>query len=410
MIYMEIVNHDRLFSMLATRPVIVNDINVDSIEEKEKLNRLLYTQYEGDSLDVLPSCDCGTLRGEYNVGVTCENCGTKCESITERSLESILWIKAPTGVRALINPTMWIIISKALTVSGCNMLEWLCNPSYKPPGNPPPILNRLMQLNIPRGLNNFHDNFDEIIEALFVNNIVKGDRQDKLDLWTFIQENRANIFSQYLPIPSRIGFITEQTATGMYADTNMTLAIDATRTISSIEYSVSPLTLRGAESRTVKAITQLAAFYQTFAEDSMSGKPGILRKHVFGGRPHFSGRAVISSLSEPHDYDELHVPWGLALQILKVHLTSKLLKRGFTPIQINQLFSTYAIKYCDLFNELFHELINESPHKGLPCILQRNPSLARGSAQLFFITHVKTDPAINTISMSVLALKDPNAD
>jgi hypothetical protein len=47
---------------------------------------------------------------------------------------------------------------------------------------------------------------------------------------------------------------------------------------------------------------------------------------------------------------------------------------------------------------------------GIPCLLQRNPSLVRGSAQQFYITHVKPDPSINTISISVLCLAAPNAD
>ncbi len=43
-------------------------------------------------------------------------------------------------------------------------------------------------------------------------------------------------------------------------------------------------------------------------------------------------------------------------------------------------------------------------------IVQRNPSLDRLSAQCFFITYVKKDPNINTVSMSVMTLKGPNAD
>lgn len=410
MIHMEIVNHDEVFSRLSTEPIIVNHIDVTGIEEKEKLNRLIYTQYEGDSLDVLPSCDCGSLKGEYNVGVKCNNCQTTCESITERPLESLLWIERPAGVAGLINPTVWVILSKALTVSGCNMLEWLCNPMYKPPGTIPHQLLKLQQMNLPRGLNNFHDHFDGIMEALFQNNIVKVDKRAKQDLWQFIQMNRTKIFSRYLPIPSRIGFIMESTAIGVYADTTMTLAIDALRTISSIESSVTPLSQRGREMRVVKAITQLAEFYTKFAEETLSGKPGIFRKHVYGGRPHFSGRAVISSLSESHDYEELHLPWSLSVQLFKVHLTNKLIVRGFTPIAIERLFNEYTLNYHPLLDELFNELIKESPYKGIPVILQRNPTLARASAQRFYVTKIKTDPAINTISMSVLTLAGPNAD
>jgi hypothetical protein len=70
----------------------------------------------------------------------------------------------------------------------------------------------------------------------------------------------------------------------------------------------------------------------------------------------------------------------------------------------------YTHQYCPLLDQLFQELIAESPYDGIPIILQRNPTLVRLSAQALRVTKIKTDPHINTISMSVLALKGPNAD
>jgi hypothetical protein len=412
MVHMEIVSHDEVFARLATVPTIANKVDLDSEEQRETLNRLLYTQYRGDSLDVLPSCDCQKYRGVFNVGIICDVCNVACQAITERKLESLIWIEAPEGIRAFMNPTVWIILSKALTVNGCNILEWLTNTAYKPPASAMMRLSRIQALDLPRGLNNFVDNFDDIMEALFLNNVVKNDKvKTKQDLWTFIQENRHKIFSRYLPIPSRIGFITEETAIGTYADTTMALAIDALRTITSIESAVTPLTLRGKEGRVVKSITQLAEFYRLFAEKTLSGKPGIFRRHVFGGRPHFSGRAVISSLSEPHDYEEVHFPWSLSVQLLRVHLINKLLKMEMSPIQIERFLVENTLRYHPLMDQLFQELIAESPGgRGIVCLMQRNPTLARASSQRFYIRKIKTDPTITTISVSVCTLAGCNAD
>ncbi|MFO5520891.1 hypothetical protein ACLBP3_30230, partial [Klebsiella pneumoniae] len=46
--------------------------------------------------------------------------------------------------------------------------------------------------------------------------------------------------------------------------------------------------------------------------------------HMFGARLNATARAVITSISDPHDYDELHIPWGVGCQLLKYHLTNKL--------------------------------------------------------------------------------------
>lgn len=408
---MEVVDHNELFAKRSTVPCIVNRLNIDSEADKEKLNRLLYTQYEGDSLDVLPRCDCGELKGAFLVGVKCDNCQTVCESITERPLESALWIEAPVGITALINPTCWIILSDALTVSGCNMMEWLCNPMYKPPSsNIPQQLYRLQQLNIPRGYNHFIENFDPIFQCLLDNGIVKGNRQERQDLAQFVSENRHRMFPKYIPIPSSVGFITESTAVGVFADMTMTLAIDAVRSISSITSSVTPLSHKSKELRVVNAISQLAEFYIKFTSKTLSGKYGIFRKHVFGGRAHFTARAVITSISEPHYYEEMHVPWSLSVQLFKVHLTNKMLRLGMTPIEIETHINEHTLKYSPLMDRLFQELISEAPNHRIPAILHRNPSLERASAQRLFITKVKTDVRINTISFSVLALAGPNAD
>ena len=164
------------------------------------------------------------------------------------------------------------------------------------------------------------------------------------------------------------------------------------------------------EVRAVKAISQLASYYRTFQQEALRGKYGWFRKHVFGSRLHFTFRAVISSLSERHSYDELHLPWSLSVTAFKIHLTSKLIKRGFTPNQINEFLYEHVLKYHPLLDELFQELVSESPCGGIPVVFQRNPSLARTSAQTLRVTRVKTDVDINTISLSVLVLKGPNAD
>ncbi len=406
-----LINQEELFHSMASESIIVNHFNVNSQEEKEKLNNLIMTRYEGDSLDVLPSCDCGKVTGEYNVGIKCPNCNTFCVSVTERPLESALWIAAPEGVKTLINPDAWIIFSKRFSFNGHNVIEWICNPHYKVPTDPyPPKIQQLKKLGVPRGLNNFYDNFDSIMKLLFENNIVQNSNKDKDLFWAFIQRYREAIFTRYIPIPSKLAFITESTSTGMYADTSMTPAIDAIRTISSIENSITPVSLTKKESHSVKAIVKLANYYQDFASKQLGSKYGWFRKHVFGSRLHFSFRSVISSLSENHVYDELHMPWSMSVMVLETHLTSKLISRGYTPNESIKFLREHTLKYHPLLDELFQELIAEGPENSIPCMFQRNPSLVRGSAQRLRITRVKTDPGDNTVGLSVLVLSSLNAD
>lgn len=408
--HLDIEDQDEVFNSLSVPPIIVNDIDLTSMEAKEEFNALITTQYKGDSLANIPSCDCGTLQGEARIGHTCDNCGTEVVHLTEKDMESRVWISTPKGVKRLINPQCWLMMHQAFNQSGCNLLEWLCNPNYKPNNPNIPILNKLKRYGFNRGLNAFYEQFDDIITALFEINACKGTKRAKMEMYEFIITFRDRIFCHNLQIPSKITFVTERTNTADYADPVAAKALEAIRTISAINSSITPLNLKQREASAVKAIMQLADYHSNVYKTILASKRGMYRKHVFGSRGHFTFRAVITSLSDNHDPDELHLPWGLSLNLLKVHVSAKLMKMGMTPTQAYSHIIQHLNRYCPTIDRIFDELIDESFIDGLPMILQRNPSLRRGSAQLFRVTHIKKDPSILTISNSVLAITAPNAD
>ena len=406
---LRLVNHDKLFQNQVIEPIIINQFNVQSEADKDRLNHLLYTHYEGDSLNILPSCTCGATTGEFNVGITCEICNTRVLSVTEHPLESKLWMSPPDGVDTFINTQVWTMLSERLTYPGINLLEWLVNPLVQMPVEPPKEARRLQAMNMERGINYFHRNFDHVMDVLFEQGVIKGTKKQKETLREFIAKFRDCVFTRYIPIPSKLGFITEKTVTSTYADLTMLPAIDAIRTISTTVNSQIPLKLHVLQSRAMKANSLMAEYHQNFIAQ-MGAKPGWMRKHVFGARLHFTFRAVISSLSDNHEYDELHLPWSMSVMALEAHLTSKLIKRGFTPNECVRFLYEHVLKYHPLLDELFQELINESPYGGIPVLLNRNPTLMRGSIQAMKVTRIKTDPRVNSISMSVLCLTAPNAD
>lgn len=410
-VYLDIVDFDGLFRIMQNEALFVNDFDVNTVDGKRKLNQMLHVRYDGDTLDVLPSCDCGEINGQFNVGVKCKQCNTEVMSVTERPLESTLWFRTSQGVKAFINPAIWVILSKAFRQSGFNPIEYLCNPTYKPNKGATVPLRRLEPYKLGRGLNYFIDNFDSIMEILFRVNPTKIKPYEKEVLEAFIHKNRDKVFCQYIPIPSRLTFIVEDTAVGVYADNSMRGAFDAIRTITSIESSAIPVSDRVREVRTVKAISQMAEYYNTFIKTSLATKHGWIRKHVLGSRLHFTFRAVISSMSDNHEYDELHLPWSMSVMAFKLHLTSKLLRRGFSPNEATKFLFEHTLTYHPLLDELFQEIISETPEgRGYPVLFSRNPTLQRGSVYRMRVTKVKTDPKINTISMSVIVLKAPNAD
>lgn len=409
-VYLDVEDFDQHYFSLQREPIIANEWNVDAYSSRSDLNDLLVTRYDSDSLDATPSCDCGTT---VVSGAVCHVCGTVAVVPAEKPIESRVWIRAPEGVLGMINPIAWLVLEPCFVKDNNHLLTWLVDPHYRPPNPNSEWLVRLEELGFKRGLNYFIENFDTIMDVLIKTRAFTGKRKDELDkLQMWIERNRTKLFPQQLPIPCKITFIIESLDIGTsYGDLKMKDALDALRTIQGLYSGIDTQpSQQTKESRTAKASMQLANFYKLQYRWALGPKAGWFRRHVFGSRPAFSFRAVITSISEVHEYDDCHLPWSLAISLFKMHLHNKLAKRGFTPLQATQFIAEKTLKYDPLMEELLNELIREAPGRGPVIVLQRNPSLKRLSAQRLFVTRIKNDPKINTISLSVLVLKGPNAD
>lgn len=378
-IHLELVDFDEQFARSITTPVVVNDYNVAIPEEKEALDRLLYTHYKDtDVIDEAASCDCGDLTGVYNVGLICPVCNTPVQGTTDKPIESILWIRAPEGVPALINPQVWTILANALRTKELSFLEYLTNTNNKL--DPEQIMSketrrkvqRLLAQNLPTGYNNFINHFDEIMAFLFEANIIDSTKANKGELWQFLQQNRHKLFPKHLPIPSRVVFVVESTTTGIYIDKPITLAMDAILSITSLRASQQPLPSHVVQNRVMGAIKELANFYNTYVMKRLGGKPGLFRRHVFGSRLNFTARGVISSLSDPHDFKEIHIPWSMGVQLLKYHIINKLLKRGYGANEALEFVYSNVLRYNAEMDAILKEIIAEAPGGHLSVVLQRN--------------------------------------
>lgn len=411
-ISLELVNFDDLFNQkVKTTPVIINDVADSNEKEKNALNKLIYTKYSSDLLSNLPSCECGEVAGEYNVGLVCPVCNTKVTPPIEQELEPIVWMRAPNGVAPLINPIVWTMLNRKFTRSGFEILRWICDTTYKPQVKVPKVMEAVQELEIPRGYNNFYQNFDAIVAKLFGLRAFKQ-RRDAIDpLFEVIRLQRDCVFSQYLPLPNRSLLVVEETNVGHYTDPTVPGAIDAIRMMAAIDSPLSNHSPRVKENRTIKTIARLSEFYEDWYRYTLAKKEGVFRKNIYGGRSHFSFRAVISSLTEEHDLRELHIPWGIGVSVLRIHLLNKLLRHhNMTPNEAIGFLNAHAQRYSPLLDQLFQELIAECPYPGIPVVFQRNPSLERGSAQSMYVTKVKPATEIPTVSMSILSVRGYNAD
>lgn len=422
---LDMENHDREFACAKHTPLIINDIIRISEDEKTKHSQLIYTTYTGDVLSNLPSCECGAIKRESDIGVRCDICDTVVTSKIEEELEPLVWIRAPKGVTALINPDAWLLMSEKFTKPGFEPIRWICDTSYQVPPKHLAIVDEMLGImehkGLRRGLNGFYERFEDYLDMLFNLRAYRGrkkvfdptiDPMLQLDpLHRLLLQKRDCVFCKHIPLINRALLVLEENTHGTFYDPIITGAIDAIHMMEGIDTDISPHSQRVRENRAVKVIAQLAVFYENIIKDMFAGKTGLYRKHIFGSRSHFSFRAVISSLTARHNYLEIHIPWGIGISVFRIHLANKLKRRGFSPNEIAALLNGYAERFHPLIAQLFEELLHETGNPlGVSCLFQRNPSLERGSAQAGYISKIKTDVLDPSVSISILDVKGLNAD
>jgi hypothetical protein len=433
----EPVDFNLVFNQLKARPIIINDVMESSQEEKDNLKSLIYTRYNSDLLSNLPSCACGSgfenentgITGQYNIGVICPNCNTAVKAEFDQVIEPLIWLRAPKGVKGLINPIIWTMLCKEFNVSDFKTMIWLCDSSYRVNSTKKTALEITLQkmledTGIRRGYNSFIDNFDYLVDFLFTNaetrSKTKTKKVEQNPLKDLLQTYKNCIFSKYLPLPNKSLLVIEETNLGTFVDPIIVGAIDAILTVAGIESTLFQHSQTVKENRTIRALVELANFNDNYMKSGLAGKPGIFRKHEFGSRVNWGFRAVITSLTDQHDYDELHIPWGIGIAVFRYHIMNKLFKMGYTINAAIHLLNFHAKNYSPLLDSIFKELIDETKPtydpvtkrelKGIQCTLGRNPSLHRGSLQTLRITKIKTDVHIPTISLSILIVRALGAD
>lgn len=407
-----ILNQEDLFYKTSKEPVIANDFPTVTEEDKQRFDELLLTVYEADTLQPHPQCSCGKLKGMFRLGDRCDDCGGKVTETFEPKIESLIWLVPLPDTPAFITPIMWELMSKCMKqTGGFDTLKFLTDPYYRPPK--PQIPDRiqfLLEKGHKRGLNYFYDNFDEIIDDIVVYNGKNKIPEKLAELKQLVTYNRDKVFTKLLPVPNRVMFPIEKSGKASYGDKSMINIVNAVRVIQEGESRSGNLSVKQLESRMIRCNELFAKFHYQHIKSVIGSKNGVARQHLFGGRWHFSSRAVIGSIFEPHDFREVYFPWVVAMEQYHIQIVNKLIKRGHSLEEINYLTRKHATQYSEYIDEIFQELLDESPYMGLPIILQRNPTISRPSAILVYVTKIKKDANDHTISISVGILTGMNAD
>lgn len=413
---LRLVNFDSIYNRIKSPKILINHEDIFNTENKEKLDSIILKNYSEDNLSIIPSCNCGDLKGAYYIGEICHKCGTHVSSNLDDNISFLLWAQKPQEVEYFISPQVLNILLNRYKITKPNvqLIKYIMLPNFKFDKRVQKknihLLEKLDFLlannNIKRGYNSFIQNFFKIIEILETEFIKEKPNVD-FNFYEFLVRNKDRIFSNYLPFPNRIIFATESNELGKFIDKSLLNPINVIRRLTGIDLYTKPSAVKQA--KVANSLIDLSEFYASYMKNVMFSKPGLNRQHIASTRCHFTARAVISSISGPHDYDEIHIPWSIACTLLREHILNRLYVRKYTYKQATNFLQYHNKIYHPVLDEIFKEIIFAS-QGGLKCLFNRNPSLHRGSIQTVRITRVKTDTGDNTISMSYLIGPSFNSD
>lgn len=413
---LKLVNFDELYTKLTTDKILVNTLDVFNSENKELIDQYIMKNYSEDNLSIIPSCQCGALKGAYYVGDVCHTCKTTVTSTTDDNISFLLWLEAPKEVEYFISPIVMAILLNRYKITKPNvpLIKYIMLPNYvidrKQQKKNLPMLERLDFLlqanNIKKGYNSFIQNFFKIIEILEAE-FVKEKQSEKQVFIDFLTQNRHNLFSRFLPFPNKIMFAMDSNELGKFIDKALLNPINVIRRVTGIDLYTKPSAVKQA--KVAKSVIELSEFYSAYMKNNFFSKPGLIRQNISSTRSHFTGRAVITSIPGPHMYDELHLPWSLACSLFREHILNRLAARGYGYKQRVGFLMFHNRLYHPLLDEIFQEIIAASG-SGIRAMFNRNPSLHRGSIQTVRITRIKTNVNDTTFSMSYLIAPAFNAD
>jgi len=385
---------------------VINDIGYYS-KDYQKVTKLLNKEYDEEELLVpIVKCECEYLSNRHNEGKLCPLCNTVC-SDEDKNIDPVLWFRSIEDDSPFVSIVFWIQLKRILSLkhdypyylSGGKLDD-----DVKIDSIILDVVNNIMDGR--RDYVVFINKLEEIMTYIIENLKYKNDKVKELrNLLDIYRDEKHKILTHYLPVVNKKLFASVKTNKGRFVD-----LIPEVGLTNAVLFWIKRCSDKKKKGSTAELLHVLGETYETIIKKNVGGKQGNIRQHCLSGRINFSFRALITSITEPHCYNEIHVPWGIGVTSFRPHVLNKLLRRGYKYREAIELIETSVSYYSIVIDDILNELIRESKYMGLPVAFQRNPSQKQGSIQLVFITRFKSDISDKTISISDLTVSIFNAD
>ena len=416
---LQLIDHNKQFEFNQNQsgfePIILNKFDLSNPDFIDELSRQIFSDSSGS--DFIARCQCGELEGNNKMGMKCPVCESEVMTnhlLDDDNLVCRNWLAAPSELTCgWISPKIYLNLANWLSYdkNKRNYLDDILNIDGVLPYD-------LMDVVHGRGFQYLHDNFDRLMQFFIYNHPVISKKPDTPAMRMCLDLNRDKIFCHYVPILNAAinPIITPDGGSSnkrRYSDVTADHILKAATSLSRLEFSTRRKKNRQeiVERTAFKAFKDIIAYVEDATKKYVSQKKAIPRTHVFGSRFHWSFRAVVVPINGMHEYYELHVPWQMAVNTLRVHIRGVLCREYGMTINESVTRVQRALQMVDpLVRDIMNRMIEESPFPGIPCVWDRPPSIRDGSVMLKYWTRIKEDLEDSCVGMTPLDVALPNAD
>lgn len=372
-----------------------------SIKKDLKAENGIFSPKFGQTLqDVNPfidryKCSCGKLKGRINAGMRCPSCGKICRFVDD-NFNYFGWMVM--NDHQVIHPAFYkkieAYLGKGSSINGMkrtkldNILD-VSNPEHNTKkssttGNKSTNDNKDNPKDEPFfgiGMIDFIERFDEIMDYYL------DKKPNRIQYYQQIMQNKHMVFTHCLPVfttllrpfDTRDNVMSYEPTNAMYTMMNK-LVTDINKNNTRMQ--------REKKTKNQKLYNLQKKFMELYAEleNILSGKKGDFRC-LLGGRYNFSSRCVIVQNPDLR-IDEIKLS-TVALTILLEQRIKNILHRFYNmqPADAHNEWFKSTIRPSEKIKGIIRSIINDYNKKGIrgiPIIINRNPSISYGSILCVF--------------------------
>ena len=394
---LKLIDLDAAFRSNPNARVLNNDVLISKKTSDEYTNTI-YSDYKQE-LDFIPSCECGAVQGESKLGLTCSLCGTQCSSKFVDNISQSTWVAIPDNMAPVMHPIWYLILSNWTKIGRRHIpiIDIILNPEEEIPEDLAPLIKG-------RGFKYFYEHADDILNMLLYE-YPKTAKKDNVEMFIHLWKNYRDVmFTRHLPIlHNSLHPLKSNGSTLYYTDAASKEILAAIIDIGAETFRehATVVSERKANKALFEIYSTIVKYYESLIENKLGGKTGLLRKHNFGSRVHFSFRTVVIPQQMAYPMDEIILPWGVMVQSLKFVILNFLVHRRYMSLEsAYHKFMRALTSYDEDVDACMEEFIAEMPGGRVATLVGRNPTLAYGSIMQLFVRHYKKDPHDETMALN----------